>query len=145
MCSLLVSKGSSFYFCREVCWLDLQLYLKAYELATSVCSFETTKLYTSILYRTCIFPLASPPTSLLSSLPILEKKKQPCRWEWHCNTFTSSLHFVPFCQLCTPWNSLHVQWPIFTPTKWMHNYTLALYPGSSPCRKVGRTLGTIRL
>ena len=30
------------------------------------------------------------------------KKKQnsQTRWEWHYNTFTPSLHLVPFCQLC---------------------------------------------
>ena len=27
------------------------------------------------------------------------------RWERHCNTFTQSLHLVPFCQLCTTQNS----------------------------------------
>ena len=30
------------------------------------------------------------------------------RWEWHCNTFTPSLHLVPFCRLCTAQNSLHL-------------------------------------
>ena len=32
-------------------------------------------------------------------------KTNQTRWEWHHNTFTPSLH--PFCQLCTPRNSLH--------------------------------------
>ena len=34
-------------------------------------------------------------------------KTNRTRWEWHHNTFTPSLHLVPFCQLCTPQNSLH--------------------------------------
>ena len=34
-------------------------------------------------------------------------KTNQTRWEWHCNTFTPSLHLVPFCQLRTPQNSLH--------------------------------------
>ena len=29
------------------------------------------------------------------------------RREWHHNTFTPSLHLVPFCQLCTLQNSIH--------------------------------------
>ena len=76
----------------------------------------------------CIFPLPSFPTSLLSNF--LKKKQQQnkkqqeqvtkkfsewkqahvgmerskssrTRWERHHNTFTPSLHLVPFCQLCT--------------------------------------------
>jgi len=34
-------------------------------------------------------------------------KTNQTRWKWHHNTFTPSLHLVPFCQLCTPQNSLH--------------------------------------
>ena len=34
-------------------------------------------------------------------------KTNQTRWEWHHNTFTPSLHLVPFCQLRTPQNSLH--------------------------------------
>ena len=34
-------------------------------------------------------------------------KPNQTRWEWHHNAFTPSLHLVPFCQLCTPQNSLH--------------------------------------
>ena len=36
-------------------------------------------------------------------------KTKQTRWEWHHNTFTPFLHLVPFCQLCTPWNT---HWPI---------------------------------
>ena len=32
-------------------------------------------------------------------------KTSQTRWERHCNTFTPSLHLVPFCQLCTTQNS----------------------------------------
>ena len=34
-------------------------------------------------------------------------KTKQTRWEWHHNTFTPSVNLVPFCQLCTPQNSLH--------------------------------------
>ena len=44
-------------------------------------------------------------------------KTNQTRWEWHYYTFPPSLHLVPFCQLCTPQNSLHAL-SLFTPTKW---------------------------
>ena len=34
-------------------------------------------------------------------------KTSPTRWERHHNTFTPSLHLVPFCQLCTTRNSTY--------------------------------------
>ena len=34
-------------------------------------------------------------------------KTSQTRWERHHNTFTPSLHLVPFCQLCTTKNSTH--------------------------------------
>jgi len=48
-------------------------------------------------------------------------KTNQTRWEWHHNAFTPSLHLVPFCQLCTPQNSLHalslfhMHWIFFKP------------------------------
>ena len=86
---------------------------KRLNLQKTVHSLWTTKFYTFLLYRLCIFPLASPPTSLF--LMILKKgnryksknifwpkrsgcrdgtlKNQPnyCRWEWYHNTCTPSL------------------------------------------------------
>ena len=38
-------------------------------------------------------------------------KTNQTRWEWHHNTSTPSLHLLPFCQLCTPQNSLHALSP----------------------------------
>ena len=35
------------------------------------------------------------------------QKSTRTRWEWDHNTFTTSLHLVPFCQLCTLQNSPH--------------------------------------
>ena len=49
-------------------------------------------------------------------------KKQPNKIGMTPHYFTPSLHLVPFCQLCTPQNSL-----LFTPTKWMDNYTSTMH------------------
>ena len=43
-------------------------------------------------------------------------KTSQARWEQHHNTFTPSLHLVPFCQLCTP-QTLNMHISLFTPTK----------------------------
>ena len=107
---------------KEVQCLDLQFHLEAFEFMIILCSLQ---FYTSILYRVCIF---SP--HLSSLLPFLKtkiaqtshkkfskgkqvhvgmerSKTSRTRWERHHNTFTPSLHLVPFCQLCTTKNSLH--------------------------------------
>ena len=34
------------------------------------------------------------------------------RWEWHHNTFTPSLHLVPFCQLCLLFAICAVEWVV---------------------------------
>ena len=41
-------------------------------------------------------------------------KTNQTKWEWKHKSF---LHHVPFCQICTPQNSLHAL-SLFTPTKW---------------------------
>ena len=85
-----------------------------------------------------IFPLASPLTSVFSyhffkqsnrdkSQSVFWAKKvhvgmepSKSRRESHHNTFTPSLHLVPFCQLCVHHKTLYMH---ITPTKWMYNYT----------------------
>ena len=110
---------------KEVQYLDLQFHLETFEFMMIYCSLQ---FYTFVLYRVCIsFPHLS---SLLPFLKTIPKKKAQTspkkfskgkqahvgmersktsrtRWERHPNTFTPSLHLVPFYQLCTTINSLH--------------------------------------
>ena len=72
------------------------------------CSLQTTKLYTFVLYRPCIFTLVSPPTVLLTYHKEQQQRTSHkkgfwtrCRdgtlnnqlttWEWHHSTFTPSI------------------------------------------------------
>ena len=55
-------------------------------------------------------------------------KTNQTRWEWYHNTFTPSLHLVPFCQLCTLQNSLHAL-SLFIHTEWTR-YSALLTPQS---------------
>ena len=98
-----VSKGSSFYFCRETWWLHLQFHLS-----------DFTKAVPFILHRPFIFP-----SNLSSLLPFLKttttakqqeqatkkrseqnlvhvgiepSKTNQTRWERHNSTFIPSLH-----------------------------------------------------
>ena len=50
-------------------------------------------------------------------------KTSQTRWEWHHNTFTPSLHLVPFCELMHTKKTLHAL-SLFTPTKWTRDSAL---------------------
>ena len=117
----------------EVWCLDWQFHFKAFEFMTILSSFYYHTVHTMHL------PLGLPShvTSLLPFLKSNTKNKKhqeqvtkkfsewkqvhvgmepsktnQTRWEWHHNNFTPSLHLVPFCQLCTPKNSLVYSHPL---------------------------------
>ena len=78
--------------------------------------FVNKKFYVIIPYEPCILGFDSPPTSLLyyqykkkETTEQVHKGMEPAKPDGndHHNTFTPSLHLVPFCQLCTPQTSLH--------------------------------------
>ena len=125
---------------KEVWCLNLQFHLEAFDFMTILSSLWTMYYHT---VHTMHLPLGLPfhVSSLLPFLINYQKKKKQqeqvtkkfsewkqahvgmepsktsqTRWERHHNTFTPSLHLVPFCQLCTPQNSLHAL-SLFTPTK----------------------------
>ena len=114
---------------KEVRWLDLQFHLETFEFMMILCSLQ---FHTFILYMQSVHLLLSPPLFSLTISKTNSKKKEAqtslkkvsegkqahvgmecsktsrTRWEQHHNTFTPSLHLVPFCQLYAQQkNSLH--------------------------------------
>ena len=108
---------------KEVRCLDLQFHLEAFD--DSLFFVNNTILYFHTLQS--VHLLLSPPLFFLtiskkkSHKQVTKKfskgkqehvgmehsKTSRTRWEQYHNTFTPSLHLVPFCQLCTTKNSLH--------------------------------------
>ena len=112
---------------KELRCLDLQFHLEAFEFMMILCSLQ---FYTFILYRVCIFSFPHL-SSLLPFLKTIPEKKESqtspkkfskgkqahvgmersktsrTRWERHHNTFTPSLHLVPFCQLYAQQKTLY--------------------------------------
>ena len=120
---------------KEVRCLDLQFHFEAFEFI-SLFFVNNTILYFHTLQSV---HLPFPTSLLLPFLKTIPKKKQQeqvtkkfskgkqahvgmepsktsqTRCERHHNTFTPSLHLVPFCQLCTQKNFLHA-FSLFTCT-----------------------------
>ena len=91
-----VSKGSSFYFCRKVRWLQFQS--KAFEFTTAALCEHVTKFYLYFIpYRPCIFPLASPPTSLLSFLQVAKRfsEQEPAHVRMKPSKTNQYFHTIP--------------------------------------------------
>ena len=125
-----VSKGSSFYFCTEVWWLDLQFHWKGFEFTKTICLLWTTYFNT---LQTMHLPLGFPPnpTSLLSFSPFLKKarnksKKKFLGWNPQKTSkldrndttiFSHQLYILCHFANYTHHKTLHIQIGLFTLTK----------------------------
>ena len=109
---------------KEVWCMNLKFHLEEFEFMM-ILSFMWTKKLTMCLPLPPFFSLTIPKRQYKKEKKATEtshkkfsegkqvhvgmeaSKTNQTRWEWHHNTFTPSLHLVPFCQLHTPQNSPH--------------------------------------